>query len=110
MHCSETMTGGPMVSVVVPTAGRSPWLRQAVESALQQSYRNVEVVVVDDCPDGMAESAWSIEWGLETGERLRLIHSGGAGGAAARNAGVQAARGDWIAFLDDDAEWMPEKL
>lgn len=99
-----------MVSVVVPTAGHSPWLRQAVESALQQSYRNVEVVVVDDSADGMADSAWSIAWGLEKRERPRLIHSGGAGGAAARNAGVQAARGEWIAFLDDDDEWLPEKL
>lgn len=110
MERREMQRRVPMVSVVVPTAGRSPWLRQAIESALVQSYPNVEVVVVDDSPDGMAESAWSIAWGLASGERLRLIHSGGAGGAAARNAGVQAARGEWIAFLDDDDAWLPEKL
>lgn len=110
MERKQAQRREPMVSVVVPTAGRSPWLRQAVESALKQSYRDVEVLVVDDSPDGIADSAWSIAWGVETGERPRLIHSGGVGGAAARNAGVQAARGEWIAFLDDDDEWMPEKL
>lgn len=99
-----------MVSVVVPTVGRSPWLRQAVESVLRQTYAQYEVVVVDDSPDGFAGCVRSVEWGLQRGERLRLIHSGGVGGGAARNAGVRAARGEWIAFLDDDDEWMPDKL
>ncbi len=99
-----------MVSVVVPTVGRSPWLRQAIQSALQQSYSHCEVVAVDDSADGFVGSLRELEWGLQMGERLRVIHSGGVGGGAARNAGVKAARGDWIAFLDDDDEWMPEKL
>ncbi len=101
---------GPLVSVVVPTVGRSPWLGQAVDSALHQTYRSCEVLVVDDSPDGHAGREWTLERGLRDGERLRLIHSGGVGGSAARNAGVAAARGEWIAFLDDDDEWLPEKL
>ncbi len=100
----------PMVSVVVPTVGRSPWLRQAIQSALQQSYANCEVVVVDDSADGFGECPRGLEWDLDKGKRLRVIHSGGVGGSAARNAGVKASRGEWIAFLDDDDEWMPDKL
>ncbi len=99
-----------MVSVVVPTVGRSPWLRQAVESALGQSYASCEVVVVDDSPDGLVERRWDEEWGWSHDAKVRIIHSCGVGGGAARNAGVLHARGRWIAFLDDDDEWMPEKL
>jgi glycosyltransferase involved in cell wall biosynthesis len=101
---------GPMVSVVMPTVGRSSWLREAVESALGQSYRNCEVVVVDDSRDWAASGLCGEDWARRHGERLRVIQSGGAGGGAARNAGVRAARGEWIAFLDDDDAWMPEKL
>lgn len=101
---------GPMVSVVVPTTGRSPWLREAVESALGQSYRNCEVIVVDDSRDGAASGLCSEDWARQHGERLRVTASGGTGGGAARNAGVRAARGEWIAFLDDDDGWMPQKL
>lgn len=100
----------PMVSVVVPTAGRSPWLRQAVESVLGQSYTSCEVVVVDDSLDGLVGQGWNEECGWAHDERVRIIQSGGVGGGAARNAGVLSARGKWIAFLDDDDEWMPEKL
>lgn len=98
------------MSVVVPTTGRSPWLPQAVRSVLGQSYSNCEVVVVDDSCEGIAGRAWSDELESPAGERLRVIQSGGVGGGAARNAGVRAARGEWIAFLDDDDEWMPRKL
>jgi glycosyltransferase involved in cell wall biosynthesis len=100
----------PLVSVVVPTVGGSPWLRQAVQSVLRQSYSRCEVVMVDDSADGFGGCPRSLEWALQMGERLRVIHSRGVGGSEARNAGVKAAMGDWIAFLDDDDEWMPEKL
>ena len=51
-----------------------------------------------------------MEWALQMGDRLRVIRSGGVGGSGARNAGVKAARSEWIAFLDDDDEWLPGKL
>ena len=110
MESLRAKVQSPMVSVVVPTVGRSPWLRQAIQSVLGQTYGNCEVVVVNDSADDFEESAHRLEWTLRCGDRLRVIHSGGVGGGAARNAGVKAARGEWIAFLDDDDEWMPEKL
>jgi glycosyltransferase involved in cell wall biosynthesis len=101
--CSKTKP--PLVSAVIPTAGRSPWLGEAVRSALQQSYEQLEVVVVDDSPQGINADGWLAYRG-----QVRVVRTGGVGGGMARNAGVQAARGEWIAFLDDDDIWLPEKI
>jgi glycosyltransferase involved in cell wall biosynthesis len=95
----------PLVSAIIPTAGRSPWLVEAVLSALHQSYAQLEVVVVDDSPQGINAEEWLAHRG-----RVRVVRTGGVGGGAARNAGVRAARGEWIAFLDDDDIWLPEKI
>jgi glycosyltransferase involved in cell wall biosynthesis len=79
---------------------------RAVESALRQTYANIEVVVVVDGPDEATVKALR---GI-VDPRLRVIAlPKNEGGSNARNAGVQAARGDWIAFLDDDDEWLSEK-
>jgi glycosyltransferase involved in cell wall biosynthesis len=80
---------------------------RAVESALGQSYASLEVVVVIDGAD--QETALALERCRD--QRLRfLMLEENAGGAEARNVGVRAACGEWIAFLDDDDEWVPEKL
>jgi glycosyltransferase involved in cell wall biosynthesis len=94
------------VSVVIPTRGRVDLLRCAVGTALGQSA-DVEVVVVDDASaDGTA--AWLAD---HTDARLRVVrHATPLGVSAARNSGVRAARGAWIAFLDDDDAWAPDKL
>ncbi|HTV82870.1 MAG TPA: glycosyltransferase [Acidobacteriaceae bacterium] len=96
-----------LVSAVIPTHGRPALLACAVRSALRQTWQRIEVIVVVDGPDPATTSQ------LETlaDSRLRTIYLlGSRGSAAARNAGVRAARGDWIAFLDDDDEWHPEKI
>jgi len=97
----------PLVSVVIPTRNRAGLVRRAVDSALCQSYSNVEVIVVIDGPDGgTAEALNAIDDG-----RLRVIElTESVGGAEARNTGVRASTGEWIAFLDDDDEWLPEKI
>uniref|UniRef100_A0A7V5CUW9 Glycosyltransferase family 2 protein n=1 Tax=Acidobacterium capsulatum TaxID=33075 RepID=A0A7V5CUW9_9BACT len=105
---TRSETERPFVSVVLPTAGRSPWLGHAVRSALAQTYAALEVVLVDDSREGQADQPWNLLWAGE--ERVRVLRTGGIGGAAARRAGVEAARGEWIAFLDDDDEWLPEKI
>lgn len=95
------------VSAVIPTRNRPDLVVRAVHSALAQSLRNCEVIVVVDGPDAHTEKA------LEQIEddRLRVVRlSQSAGACQARNVGVLEARGEWVAFLDDDDEWLPTKL
>jgi len=97
----------PLVSAVIPTLERPQWVVRAVKSALAQSYAPVEVIVVIDGPDEETESALK----KITDVRLRVIPlAKHAGGAESRNIGVRAASGEWIAFLDDDDEWLVQKL
>jgi glycosyltransferase involved in cell wall biosynthesis len=97
----------PLVSAVIPTRNRPGLVMRAVRSALSQSYPELQVVVVIDGPDAATASL------LEgVGEpRLKVVAlAASVGGSEARNRGVQAADGEWIAFLDDDDEWLPNKL
>src|ERR1700691_34335 len=96
-----------LVTAVIPTRGRRELLGSAIASALRQTWLNMEVIVVVDGPDPATADY------LETlrGPRLRVVFlEERLGGSDARNAGVRAARSEWIAFLDDDDEWLPEKI
>ena len=97
----------PKVSVVIPTRNRPALVTRAVTSALAQTMAELEVVVVVDGPDpATAEARAAIG-----DERLRVVELPEPGGAQnARNTGVTHARGEWTALLDDDDEWLPEKL
>jgi len=99
----------PVVSVVVPTYGRRPdLLGEAIESVAAQTYEPIELLVVDDSPSGAgAEVARSVS-GIESVRCLTGSERGGA--AAARNVGIRASTGSFLAFLDDDDRWRPEKL
>jgi glycosyltransferase involved in cell wall biosynthesis len=107
MSSAEAHREPSRVSVVVPTRDRLSLLRRAVASALAQEGVEVEVIVVDDgSTDGTR--AW-----LETQRepRLRSAYTAPGGGVArARNAGLEAAVGEWVAFLDDDDFWAPTYL
>lgn len=97
----------PLVSAVIPTRGRPALVLSAVRSALRQTWRPLEVIVVIDGPD--PDTAAHLA--TINDPRLRVITlPGNSGGCAARNAGVEAAQGEWIAFLDDDDEWFPDKI
>ena len=98
----------PRVSVIIPTHNRREVLPRAVESVLAQTVSAVEVIVVDDgSTDGTADVVRS----LESTAGVKGVYLGKSrGGNAARNAGLNLAGGDLIAFLDDDDVWMPEKL
>lgn len=101
------MESSPIVSVVIPTRGRPDAVRVAAASVLGQSFAELEVLVVVDGDDPATTAVLST---IED-SRLRVIALPmPVGAAAARNAGVGAALGKWIAFLDDDDEWLPEKL
>ncbi|MPZ76519.1 MAG: glycosyltransferase [Deltaproteobacteria bacterium] len=97
----------PQVSVIIPTHNRVGFLSTAIGSVLQQSFQNFEMLVVDDASTD--ETANLRERFPDT--RIRwLRHDKPRGGAAARNTGIVHSRGEYIAFLDDDDEWFPEKL
>lgn len=101
------MVNRELVSVVIPTFNRAFTLKRTLESVLCQSYRQFEIVVVDDgSTDKTEEIAQRV-----ADSRLRWVrHDKNLGAAAARNTGIKAARGNWVAFLDSDDEWLPTKL
>jgi glycosyltransferase involved in cell wall biosynthesis len=97
----------PLVSVVVPTFGRPTLLLRALTSVFGQTYETLEVIVVVDGPDEATIAALK----NVRDARLRvLVNSRSLAAAGARNIGVDNAKGAWIAFLDDDDEWLPDKL
>ncbi len=93
------------VSVIIPTYNRRDSVREAIESVLKQRIPPYEVIVVDD---GSEDDTNSVVRGF--GGRVRYERTGHRGVSAARNVGVGLSRGSWIAFLDSDDLWLPDKL
>ncbi|MFY9793849.1 MAG: glycosyltransferase family A protein [Candidatus Sulfotelmatobacter sp.] len=106
------MTDKPFVSVVIPTYNRLQQLCAALDSVLAQSYSNFEVIIVDDgSKDGTREHMESLISGrLESDRPIRYVFQANQGSSVARNRGIAEARGEWIAFLDSDDIWYPDKL
>ena len=99
--------GAPAVSVVVPVFNGEKTIERALVSILVQTFTDFEIIVVDDGSTDLTVEAVSRKYG----EQLRLIeHRKNRGAAAARNTGIAAARGRWVAFLDCDDTWRPDKL
>ena len=97
----------PTVSIVIPTYNRSNSIRAAVESVLRQTWTDFELLVVDDC----STDSTVAEIKAITDPRIRWMSTQqNMGPSGARNVGIQAATGDWVAFQDSDDEWLPEKL
>jgi len=103
----------PLVSVVIPTYGRSHLLARAIDSALSQTYPIIEIFVVDDngreTPQ-QTETEEKLQEYIQNNQITYLKHEKNAGGSAARNTGIKASHGHYVALLDDDDEWFPEKL
>jgi GT2 family glycosyltransferase len=95
----------PLVSIIIPTYNRSRLLQEAVESALAQTYPNVEVIVVDD---GSADDTAQVM--AQYDDRLCYIRQANRGVAAARNTGIRASRGEYLTFLDDDDRFLRTKV
>ena len=95
----------PKVSVVIPTYDRIETLPRSLDSVIKQTFSDWELIVVDDgSTDGTDEMV------LRDYPAVRLHRQENAGVSAARNAGVALTAGEWIAFLDSDDAWLPEKL
>jgi len=95
----------PRVSVIIPAYNAERYLGEALDSVMAQTWRDIEVVVVDD---GSTDGTQEIVRGY--GPPVRLLEQANAGPAAARNRGVREAEGELVAFLDSDDLWLPEKL
>lgn len=97
--------GRPLVSAIIPAYNCERYVGRAIRSVLAQTYPHVECIVVDDgSTDGTASVIESF------GDQVRRIAQRNAGASVARNAGIAAARGRYIAFLDSDDYWLPNKL
>ncbi|WP_296756542.1 glycosyltransferase family 2 protein [Thioalkalivibrio sp.] len=107
------MASNPRVSVVIPTYRRPELLQRAVRSVLAQTFSSLEVVIVDDNGSGRPQQTRTQRLLTETFDdpRIRyIINHGEGGGSGARNTGIHHATAPYIAFLDDDEDWEPEKL
>ena len=104
---TRPQSDAPLVSVVIPTRRRPQLVARAIDSVLAQSFEDFEIIVI---VDGADDDTLSI-LRAQTDPRLHyIVNPTAVGGGEARNIGVRRARGQWIALLDDDDEWLPEKL
>lgn len=98
-------TPSPAVSVIIPTYNRAWIVKEAIDSVFAQTYRDFELIVVDD---GSTDDTCSVLNAF--GSKISVIRQGNQGVSAARNAGIKASNGRYIAFLDSDDCWLAEKL
>lgn len=98
-----------LVSVVIPTHNRADLLPRAINSVLKQTYTNIEVIIVSD---GSTDNTRDVvDSFIKNDDRVKFIeYTPSKGGNVARNKGIEASTGEYIAFLDDDDEWLLEKL
>lgn len=95
-----------MISVVLPTFNREVYLSRAIESVLTQTYRDFELIIIDD---GSTDKTRSLVESYQD-ERMSYLYQENQGISLARNLGIEKAKGEWVAFLDSDDEWLPKKL
>lgn len=96
----------PLISVIIPTYNRANFLHQAIESVLAQTYKNWELIIVDDgSTDNTSELVRKF-----TDKRIIYLYQENRGASAARNKGIQKAKGEYIAFLDSDDAWLSRKI
>lgn len=107
------LTSVPLVSVVIPTYGRASLLEKAIKSVLNQSYKNIEIIIVND--NGLKSDHYQDTMNnllkYKNIEKIRIIADGiNCGGSLARNKGIEASRGKYITFLDDDDYYYYSKI
>jgi len=101
------MIKNPMLSVIIPTYNRAHLISRAIKSVLNQTYQDFEIIVIDD---GSTDNTEEIVKDFTDFRIHYIYHKYNQGVSAARNTGIKASRGEYIALLDSDDEWLPEKL
>ena len=93
------------VSIIIPTYNRKPFLIHAINSVLNQTYQNLELIIIDD-----GSSDKSIEYIKKKYPTIKIYKQSNKGVSSARNKGIKISSNNWIAFLDSDDRWHPKKL
>lgn len=101
------MSKAPTVSVILPTFNREKFIVRSLRSVVNQSFHDMEIIVVDDCS---SDDTKDVVAGFEDPRIKYIKHTVNKGGGAARNTGIGAAQGEFIAFQDSDDEWVLDKL
>jgi glycosyltransferase involved in cell wall biosynthesis len=101
------MKKSPKISVIIPTYNRVHLIGKAIKSVLNQTYQDFEIIVVDD---GSTDNTEEVVKSFTDIKIHYICHKHNRGASAARNTGIKVSRGEYIAFLDSDDEWLPEKL
>lgn len=99
------MNDDPLVSVVIPSYNRAKYIAETIESVLDQTYRNIEVIVIDD---GSTDNTGEVV--SQYLPRIKYIRQANAERGASRNHGLSISKGEYIAFLDSDDVWLPTKV
>ncbi|WBL41302.1 glycosyltransferase family A protein [Algoriphagus halophytocola] len=109
MQDTRTKSQDPLVSIIIPVYNKAPFVRETLESALQQTYPNIELVLVDD---GSTDGSFEIlkEYFAKYPDKTKLIDQDNQGVSAATNVGIAAAKGEYIQFLDADDLLSPNKI
>jgi glycosyltransferase involved in cell wall biosynthesis len=107
MQQIQNTKDNPFFSVVIPTYNRSNLLKRAIESVQRQTFKNFEIIVVDD---HSTDSTSSVANSFSDPRLHYMMNKRAKGACGARNQGIFSAKGKWVAFLDDDDIWLPEKL
>ena len=103
------MNKKPTVSVIIPTYNRAHLIGRAIKSVLNQTYKDFELIIVDDSSTDNTEDI--VRKYQKKDERIKyILHKKNRGGSVARNTGIKSSKGEYIAFLDSDDEWLCEKL
>lgn len=103
------MVNDGLVSIITPAYNAAKFIEEAIRSVQSQSYQNWEMIIVDDCSED--DTCSIVECMTKTDSRIRLIkHKTNGGAATARDTALKAANGRYIAFLDSDDLWLPDKL
>lgn len=102
------MSNTPLVSIIIPAYKAADYIEETINSVLQQTYQNLELIVVDDgSPDHQDDLIWPY---VEADKRVQYVQQQNSGVSVARNNGFSQCKGDFIAFLDADDVWLPNNL